>query len=230
MNDTHKQLLDTVKTYKMSPAAAKLVSDNLPLIIAGTTGSGKDAIEQYIQKISDWRHVVTHTTRQSRPGEQNGVDYWFVSEEEMLALAKRQEFIEFKFLFDRDFYGSSINSYRLVLEGDHKPMMRIDVQGVSELQLYVSGLRPFFVLPPSFDSWIERLDARGHMSHVERAKRLNRAREELEMAIDNEKYVLVVNDEVPRVSREIVDGITDVASQHHNRELAQRLIDHIKAY
>jgi len=77
---------------------------------------------------------------------------------------------------------------------------------------------------------MERLEKRGHMSHVERAKRIDSAKKELEAAIQNEHFIMVVNDELPRVTKEILDNITDIPSQQRNRELAQRLIDHINAY
>jgi guanylate kinase len=230
MDDTHKQLLDAVRTYKMSAEAVELVSANPPLIISGTTGTGKDVIEQHIQKISSWRHVVTHTTRPLRRGEQNGVDYWFVSEEEMLRLINDQAFIEVKFIHNNQVSGPSIAAYKAALSDGHKPMLRIDIQGIEELHRNVKGLRPFFVLPPTFESWMERLGGRGHMSHVERAKRMHSAQKELEIAIANEHFILVVNDEISRVSKEIIDNITDIPTQSRNRELAKNLVEQARAY
>src|ERR1039457_4820765 len=98
MDNTHTQLLDAVRAYKMPAPAVELLSKNSTLVLTGATASGKDAIEEYIQKISNWCHVVTHTTRQIRPGEQNGMDYWFVSEDEMLKLTKQGHFIEIEFI------------------------------------------------------------------------------------------------------------------------------------
>jgi guanylate kinase len=230
MKDTHIQLLEAVRAYKMPVLAASLLSANPPLIITGTTGSGKDVIEQHIEKISNWRHVVTHTTRELRPGEQTGVDYWFVSEDEMLRLVNERIFIEVKLIHNHQIYGSSIAAYRDVLDGGHKPMMRIDIKGIEDLHHHVSGIRPFFILPPTFEVWMERLEKRGHMSHVERAKRMDSAKKELEAAIQNEHFIMVINDELPRATKEILDNITDIPSQQRNRELAQRLIDHISAY
>jgi len=214
----------------MPQAAAELLTAHPPLLVAGTTASGKDAVENFIQGISDWRHVVTHTTRQIRPGEVNGSDYWFVSEAEMLNLAEGQAFIEIKLIHDRQISGTSIQAYNAVLAAGRKPMLRIDIQGVRDLRTRVPGLRPYFILPPSFDVWMERLDKRGHMSHVERVQRLHSARLELETAIEDEHFILLINDEIARVAQEIVDGVTDIPSQQRNRQLARQLIDHIKAY
>jgi hypothetical protein len=59
---------------------------------------------------------------------------------------------------------------------------------------------------------------------------MDSAKKELEVAIQDEHFILVINDELPRVTKEILDNITDIPSQQRDRELAQRLIDHINAY
>ena len=148
----------------------------------------------------------------------------------MLSLAGSQAFIEIKLIHDRQVSGSSVQAYRAVLSAGQKPMLRIDIQGVRDLRIRVPGIRPYFILPPSFEVWMERLDKRGHMSHVERVQRLHSARLELETAIEDEHFILLINDEIPRVAQEIVDGITDIPSQQRNRQLAHQLIDHIKAH
>lgn len=214
----------------MPRAADELLMAHSPLILAGVSGSGKDAIAECIRAESDWRHVVTHTSRQLRPEEENGKQYWFVGEEEMLQMAKDGEFIEIKWIHDSQVSGSSIKAYNSVIRARHKPMMYLDVQGIETILEHGIAIRPFFILPPSFDVWIERLDKRGRMSHVERTHRLRSAKKELEVAIRNDKFVLVINDEIPRVSREILQGFSDSASQHRHRELAKQLIDHIQAY
>lgn len=230
MEDTHNQLLDMVRQYQMPRAAIELLTAYPPLVLAGATASGKDAIAQRLETSSDWRLMVTHTTRPIRPGELNGKNHWFVSEAEMLALLEQAAFIEAKLLHNIQCMGSSITAYQAVIDGGKKPIMRIDIQGVETLLENGLAIRPFFILPPSFEVWMERLDKRGHMSHVERVHRLRSAELELEKAIRNDKFILVINDDVSRVSQEIIQGYTDAASQHSRRELAKQLIDHIKAF
>lgn len=230
MYDIHSRLLGAVKHYRMPQAAVNLLTANPPMVLAGITGVGKDSVEDYIEKTSDWQHIVTHTTRQMRPGETNGKEYWFVSEEEMLRLVAAGAFIEVNIIHGIQVSGTSLEAYSGTLQAGKKPIVDIDIKGVQDLHAHIPDVRPFFILPPDFGVWMERLDRRGHMSHVERVKRLQSAKEELEMAILNERFILVVNDEVARVAREVLDGATDAATQHRNRELAQRLIDHIKAY
>lgn len=230
MNDTYAQLLNAVRDYRTPPSAIKLLTANPPMLLVGITASGKDAVQEHIQKISSWRHVVTHTTRALRPGETNGKDYWFVSEAEMQHLVATKALIEVELIHERQISGSSIEAYNSVLNDGYRPIMHVDVKGVKGLRIQVPGIRPFFILPPSFEVWMERLDKRGHMSHIERVHRMQSARNELETAINDEHYILVVNNEIPLVAQEIVGGVTDISSQLRNRELARQLIDHIKAY
>jgi len=218
MDDKPSDLLTLVREYEMPQAAFELLAAHRPLVIAGVSGSGKDAIAERIQADSDWRYVVTHTTRPPRPGEQNGKDYWFVSEAEMAKLIKDQAFIEVKWIHDGQISGSSIKAYNAVLESIGTILER----GV-EIDL-------FFILPPTFEAWMERLDNRGHMTHVERVKRLRSARVEMDIASNNDKFILVVNDEINRVAAEILDGSGEGSNQVERRELAKRLIDSIQAY
>src|SRR3989344_4633763 len=124
----HNQLLDKVRAYRMPKAAQELLSTHLPLTISGITASGKNSTTQYIMGSTDYRHVVTHTTRPLREGEESGKDY------------------------------------QDVIASGHKPLLNIDVQGVEKIGLYVPSLRPVFLLPPDFESWVQMLEKRGRMS------------------------------------------------------------------
>lgn len=223
----HHQLLDAVRSYKMPSVADQLLSTNKPLILCGVTAAGKDTILKHIEQNSQWRHVVTHTTRKPRDGEANGENYWFVSEDEMLRLVLDQEMIETKAVHGKTVYGTSIKAYKSVLDQAHKPLLRIDIQGVLELANQIPDLQAAFILPPNFEVWMERLEKRGRMSHVEKVQRLRSAQTELKEALRSRHFIFVVNREFAVTSVEILKGVSDGLTQHRNRELAQQLIDHV---
>jgi guanylate kinase len=225
-----QQLLDKVKSYHAPASAVELLSQHKPLIIAGVTASGKATVTEYIQKISDWRHVVTHTTRPPREGEENGKDYWFVSEDEMLRLIEGNKFIEVKNIHNQQISGTSISAYKKVVEAGQKPLLITDVQGIEDITKSVPGLKAAFLLPPSFEAWMQRLDRRGRMSHVERLRRLKSASQEIIHAMNSLHFNLYINADVNLVAKAILDEVSLPAEQHHNRELAERLIEHAKAY
>jgi guanylate kinase len=226
----HHALLDKVRDYQVPDRAVALLNQHPPLVIAGVTASGKTDIMDLIQESSDWRHVITHTTRSVRAGEIDGQNYWFVSEDEMLQLLERQAMIEANAVHGETVYGTSLAAYETVLKNGHQSILIMDVQGIEDTIQRVASLRPFFLLPPSFEEWMRRLDQRGHMSHVERSRRLQSAKDELSIALKNDRFILVVNNEISATAQTILKGVTDQLSQRRNRELAQLLIDHINSY
>jgi guanylate kinase len=227
-----QQFIDKINAYQMPQAAIDLLSANPPIIIAGTSGAGKDTIAPVIIANGEGIKVVTHTTRQIRPGEENGKDYWFVSDQQMLELVNSQAMIEVKIFpkGSQTTYGISIEAYEKAVASGRKPMLIIDVRGIEEIMGYVASLKATFILPPSFEEWMERLDQRGHMSHVERLRRLHSAGDELETVVNNPHFILVVNREVNQAVHDVLDSRANELIQGQNRELARELIAHVKAY
>lgn len=216
--------------YSMSDAAAELLEVNPPLVLVAPTGVGKDAIAKEIQAISNFRRVITHTTRRMRQGEVNGRDYWFVNEPEVLALVDKQAFIEVNLVHGDTVYGSSLIAYRQAIESGHKPLMIIDVQGVQHVSRRTKKLEAVFILPPNFEEWMKRLDLRGAMSYTEKVRRLKSAKAELEEALNNHHFRLVVNRDLGTATKEILQGALNSLEQRQNRDLAQSLIDHIRHF
>ena len=202
MSDLHYQLLDAAREYEMPAPAIELLSQNQPLIISAITAGGKTTLAQRIIEKSDYRQVVTHTTRAKRADETNGVDYWFVSEGEMLDLIKSGAFIEVQPIHTDTVYGTSIGSYKTLVETGKQPLLVIDIQGVQEIITGVPDIKPFFILPPNYEAWLERLQKRGAMSHIERSRRLDSAVKEIKTVLDDPHFVLVVNDDIERTAAE----------------------------
>ena len=225
-----QQLLDKVKAYKMPPAAIELLTKHQPLIIAGASGVGKETIIRAIQDSSRGAKVVTHTTRHPREGEHNGVDYWFVTQPRMIELIEEESFIEVKAIHNQQVSGSSLAAYQTIVDEGQHPLLALDVQGIEEVRHHVLGLKPVFILPPNFEAWMERLEGRGEMSHTERLRRLDSAKDELQRALDDEHFMLVVNHDVNQAAQEILQNVSDPATQAQNRDVAQKLIHSINAY
>ncbi|MBX4199627.1 hypothetical protein KW789_01915 [Candidatus Saccharibacteria bacterium] len=226
----HQELFEKVRSYRTPEVAVQLLNSNPPMIIAGATATGKSSVLKRIEEISEYRHVITHTTRPPRPGEVDGQNYWFVDEEGMIRLLDDQAMIEVKAVHGDTLYGPAVTSYQAVISSGHKPILVIDVQGVEELSKSIPKQKAFFILPPNFDEWMQRLEKRGQMSSVEKASRLNSARLELEEALRQPRFILVTNYDIHRAAHEILGGTTDPRIQAQNRELAQTLISHIQSY
>ncbi len=227
MADLHNELLEAARNYQMPQPAIDLLSTYPPLILSAVTAGGKTTIAERIIQKTNYRHVITHTTRPIRPDETDGVNYWFVDEAEMLRLVKLGSFVEVQPVHGDTVYGSSLSAYKTVIQSGNRAMLVIDIQGVKEIITSLPEIKPFFILPPNYQAWLDRLHTRGAMSHVEKTKRLESARQELQGILADPHFVLVVNNDIERAADEILQGPT-IVNQHKARELAQNLIENIK--
>jgi guanylate kinase len=147
----------------------------------------------------------------------------------MLELIQNQAFIEVKAVHGETCYGTSIAAVESVLKTGMHPVMEIEVQGVLELIEAVPNLRPLFILPPSYDVWMERLGTRGFISDGERERRLRSASMEIQTALDHPAFLLIANHEVEMTAAEIMKGIDPgFQSQAELRKLAEDLLETIR--
>lgn len=223
------QLHSAVASYKMPDTARALIGSGEVTVLCGVTASGKNTIANYLVNHGNYSHVVSHTTRAPRENhgilEQNGKEYWFVKPKEMLDLVLQQGFIEVKAIHGETCYGTSISSVQSVIDAGKHPVLEIDVQGAVELTKAVSKLRPLFILPPSYDVWMERLGTRGFLSDGERARRLQSAAMEIQTALSNPAFLLTVNNEVEATASDIIRGVdSSYGLQAEHRKLAEELL------
>jgi guanylate kinase len=219
----------------MPQRAKDIISSGQLTILCGVTASGKNTIANFLVSHGLYDHVVSHTTRSPRENngvlEQNGREYWFVSNEEMLKMVQNKEFIEVKSIHGQQISGTSIRSIEKIIKNGKHPVMEIEVQGVCELTNVVPDLRPLFVLPPSFNVWMERLGTRGNISDGERERRLRSASMEIRTALDHNAFIFIVNHEVEITAGEIMRGLDGRSqAQQENRKLAEELLDTIRNF
>lgn len=222
-----------VSEYIMPMDAKELIGSGEVTLLCGVTAAGKNTIANYLIERGNYEHVVSHTTRKPRENhgiiEQNGKEYWFVEPEEMLVLIREQKFIEVKAIHGETCYGTSTAAVKKVIDASNHPVIEIDVQGTLELVQVVPSLRPLFILPPSYDIWMERLGTRGGISDGEKHRRLRSASMEIQTALDHPAFVLVVNHEVEQTASELMHGVdTSDRAQAENRKLAEELLETIR--
>lgn len=226
--DTDKELQRKIREYRAPESIRGVFGDSEPHILCGVTAAGKNVLEKYLVEHGPFEKVVTHTTRSPRPGEVNGKDYWFVSEEQMLDLVNQQAFIETE-LIHGNCYGISSVAVQNVVNSGHNPTVNIDVNGAAGLSKIIPGVRPIFIIPPSFGVWMQRLGARNRISDGERERRMHSARLELETVLGNPSFIVIVNDDVSRTGRSVIDGFSsNEMLQRPQRRAAQDLLDYIK--
>lgn len=141
---------------------------------------------------------ISHTTRKPRPGEKDGVDYYFVSEQIMKEKIERGDFLEHACVHGK-YYGTSIKAYEDVANAGKICIFDIDVQGAKNLKKsnkFKSSPHSLFILPPSNEELERRLRGRGTENEETISRRLKNAFGEIEYAKQpgNYDYVLVNND------------------------------------
>jgi guanylate kinase len=171
------------------------------VILSGPSGVGKDTvIDAWRKKNPSVARVVAYTTRASRPSEQPGVDYHFVTEDEFLQRAGAGDFLEYKHVHG-NYYATPKSDMEAMLDEGRIAILKIDVQGA----LSVMPLRPdaitVFLLPPGGGELARRIRERGTEDAEAVTTRLTNA--EKEMAFADRYQHRVVNDDVARVVDEL---------------------------
>lgn len=130
-------------------------------IIAAPSGAGKTSlVHELIDRYSDIAVSVSHTTRDQRPGEQDGVNYNFVSKEQFTQLIAQGDFLEHAEVFG-NFYGTSKNWVNERLEQGLDVILEIDWQGARQVRKQFPDAISIFIVPPSKATLRTRLESRG---------------------------------------------------------------------
>ena len=180
-----------------SPRRSRLI------VLAGPTAVGKGTVAAEVRRHHPEVWIsVSVTTRKPRPGEENGVHYWFVSDAEFDALAERGDLLESAVVHGLNRYGTPRGPVELALASGHPAMLEIDLQGARQVRETMPEALFVFLKPPSWDELVRRLVGRGTEDEAERERRLATARDEL--AAESEFDVTVVNHEVHAAAEELV--------------------------
>ena len=177
------------------------------VVLAGPTAVGKGTVAADVRR----RHPevwisVSATTRSPRPGEQDGVHYWFVDDDQFDAMIERGDLLEWAVVHKAARYGTPRAPVEQVLAEGRPAMLEIDLQGARQVRESMPDALFVFLKPPSWDELVRRLVGRGTETEEEGEGRLQTAREEL--AAEAEFDVTIVNHEVHAAAEELVALMT----------------------
>jgi guanylate kinase len=162
-------------------------------ILSAPSGAGKTSLLKALRQQDSGLHVsVSHTTRDMRPGEQDGIDYHFVSQDEFLRMVGEGGFLEHAEVFG-NYYGTSEDALKAELKAGYDTVLEIDWQGARQVRQRFPEAVSIFILPPDQQALRERLDARGQDSEETIQRRMNQAVEE--MSHYAEFDYLIINDD-----------------------------------
>ena len=228
-----------VNDYQPTEATKQLVASTRIALFAGISGAGKNTIKQAM--IGDgavFHDIVSHTTRPPRQNngvlEVDGRDYHFIDNQVAQEMLESKAFVEAKFVHGT-VYGTSVAEIEQAKSQNKVAITDIDVQGVAEMKLLAPDAVSIFIVPPSYEVWLERLKSR-YVSEDEFVsqwpKRRDSSIRELRHALEVPYYHFIINDELDRAVRVSEDIITreDVFYEKDNeaRILAQQLLEMIE--
>lgn len=173
------------------------------VVLAGPTAVGKGTVAAEVRRTHPEVWIsVSATTRAPRPGEENGVHYWFVSDEEFDRMVAEDDLLEWAVVHKAARYGTPRQPVDLALASGHPAMLEIDLQGARQVRETMPDALFVFLAPPSWEELERRLVGRGTETEEERARRLETARDEL--AAEAEFDVTIVNHEVHDAAEQLV--------------------------
>lgn len=174
-------------------------------VFSAPSGTGKTTIVRSIlEAFPDLVFSVSATTRKKRDTEIDGKDYFFISEKEFENKIKNNEFVEWEKFYDY-YYGTLISFIEDKLVASKSIVLEVDVKGALNIKKNYPNSVLIFIMPPSFEELKSRLFNRKTESEEDFKKRIYRA--EMELSYKDKFDYVVINDNLERAKKEVLDII-----------------------
>jgi guanylate kinase len=221
-----------VQHYRLSPEAQQTLDATTFAVLVGPSSSGRNTIINRLVDSGEYHFIVSDTTRPPRVNdgvlEQDGVEYWFRTEEEMLADLKAGKFLEAEIIHRQQVSGVSIRELERA-HAEHKiAITDVDIGGVNNVLRLKPDAVIILILPPSFDEWRRRITNRGHMTEEEWRRRLETAARIFSAPLHEGPFKIVVNHDVDDSAKQVNaiarTGVVDAAMQAEGVRVAAELL------
>lgn len=170
-------------------------------IISAPSGGGKTSlVNALLESVNNLEVSISHTTRSARPGDQQGIDYYFVDEKSFISLINQNDFLEYAKVFG-NYYGTSQKWVENKLSKGIDVILEIDWQGAQQIRKLMPESIGIFILPPSWQILEKRLRERAQDNEEVIAKRMAKARDEISHY--HEYDYVVVNDNFAKALADI---------------------------
>ncbi|MDX1416724.1 MAG: guanylate kinase [Candidatus Promineifilaceae bacterium] len=190
------------------------------VVISGPSGVGKDTVAREVikRRPEDFYFVVTAASREPRPGEVHGRDYFFVSNDEFARMIDENELLEYAIVY-REYKGIPKQQIRDALESGKNVIMRVDVQGAATVRKLIPNAITVFLVTPSEEDLVKRLTERASEDQKGLKLRIATARKEMER-IEEFDYCVVNADSRVDCAVDTILSIVDAArSRVHQQSI-----------
>ena len=220
-----------LSAYSVSGQAKDTLKDlKLVLMIAPTSG-GRNTVIRHLIGTGRYHNIVSDTTRSPRSNdgilEQNGVEYWFKSEDEVLDGLNRGEYVEAELLHGQQVSGISIRELQRAKAENKTAITDVDLEGIHNIVAVKPDTVCVMLLPPSFAEWQARLTARSVMNEDELRRRMGTAYNVFRDGLEQNYYKYIITENVEQTGK-IIDALVDGGLNPHQdrgEALLQQLLD-----
>ena len=191
-------------------------TDGKMIILSSPSGAGKTTLAKKISKEKNFKVSVSHTTREPRPNETSGVDYYFTSLDNFEKLVEEKAFLEYAKVF-QNLYGSTKKQVFKYLEDGYNVLFDIDWQGAQQIknQTLNYQLISFFILPPSREILYKRLISRGETNDKIIQMRMKQFDKDVPHWIDYD--FVVINEDLEECYKEIIGYLEKTIKYDKNK-------------
>lgn len=221
----------------MAEDALKVLKDTKLVLCDAATAAGRNTIIRELLKTNEYYYIISDTTRKPRVNdgvlEENGVVYWFRTEDEMLAELKAGKLVEAELIHKQQVSGMSTREIDKARKQNKIAITDVDRVGVTNVKAAKDDVICLFVIPPDYDTWQKRIEGRGKMDPAEFSRRMETAFLEYQNALSQDYYLFLINDKLDDAVREIrniVAGKVDSTYQKQARQVAENIFAKLIVY
>ncbi len=170
-------------------------------IISAPSGAGKTTLVKRL--CDDWSFIkpsISYTTRKKRATEEDGVDYYFITEKEFNKKVEKKEFIEYQNVYD-NYYGTSSNLISKDIDSGFDVLLEIDYKGMLDIKKKFPNTTSIYILPPNEEALKERLKNRGEDDIEEINARMKSSKNELKF--HKQADYVVTNDDFNKAVKQL---------------------------
>lgn len=200
-----------LSNYHYSDAAKRVLADTKLVLLVGATASGRNTAINKLLKTGRYHFIISDTTREPRENngvlEQDGVEYFFRTEQQMLDEIRKGEFLEAEIIHGRQVSGISMRELQIARDEGKIAITDVDIGGIQNVLKLKPDTVAILLLPPSFEEWQRRISERGEMPADVYKSRLETAERIFAAAIDehSELLHLVLNQNIAQAVQSIDD-------------------------
>lgn len=241
MNKLHfyDDFKEALSDYQVSDESRQILRETSLVLLTAPAAGGRNTIIRELVRTGNYHFIVSDTTRKPRTNdgklEQDGVEYWFRGEKEVLEDIRAGKFLEAEIIHGQQVSGISIRELRRARDEGKIAINEVDIGGAHAVKQAKPDTISVIVLPPTFEEWQRRFKARGHVPVDEFLRRMHTAAKIFEDSLVYDYFNFIINDHLSNSSvaiNELVKsgGVPDPEQQAKGRALAERLYAETKLY